>query len=573
MICKKNLHRYFLCSLLFFLLVNSSGCRNRDGGSPALVSISVTPGSVSVFQGAVQQFTATGTYSDNSTQDLTSSTTWTSSNASVAIIAGGGIATSITAGTTSITTARDGLSGSSTLIVTTINSVDADGFFWGTEGDINIDDAGKLTTEASAIKNAINGTLRTNIVKLRLSMASFSTQDGGLTWSVTYCLPSPEQCMDSFNMDEVAKLYQTNGWSMVPMFRHDETQTITTDLIDKYVNFVDWFLGAYKSIASVQMIELVNYPIPGGDTWKGTESQVVELTNKTYDRIKSKYPDISVGTPGFEYWMDNNTGDDASSISLIEYFLDKNNGAKFDFWAFHGYAMTGKVGGAVVGLYPPTTTPLLNAYANVTGILNIRAAMDTNGWQDRKIIDTEHCNAATLPAQSFTNDSDALDAAYLVQELTLKRTLMNGTSRVLTGILPLKIAPRGTMGEATLSSLNADGSVTLHAKAMGLLLNKLKSYNYSGRLSGAFDDETQAWVEKFTSAAGELYIFFKPFKYMSGQPVYLDGETLNYTLNLSTMPSSVVLTAVDGSTTTVNPAQSLTLTAENTPGFLEVTYP
>jgi hypothetical protein len=455
----------------------------------------------------------------------------------------------------------------------TANSIDADGFLWGTEGNVNTADADNPPTEAAAAEKAISGTLKTKYVKLRLSRAFFSTTDGGLTWSSAYCLPSAEQCTDSFNMDEVAKLYQTNGWSMVPMLRHDENQTITTDLIDEYVNFVDWFLGKYTSTCSIEMIELVNSPLPGG-TWKGTEQQLVELTNKTYDRVKSKYPDISVGTPGFEYWVDNNSGSDASFISVIEYFLNQANGAKFDFWAFHGYGMRSRSGTAMVGPYPPTSTPLVNKYANIAGILQVRAALDANGWQARKIIDTEHDNI-TDPGQAITADSDALDAAYLVQELTLKRTLMNGESRVLSGALPLKMAPRETIvgSEAGLSSLNADGSVTLHVKAMALLWDKLKEYNYAGRVSGAFDDENRAWVEKFTSGTKELYIFFKPFKRVSGQKISLDGETLNFSLNLNTMPSSVVLTSADGSASAVSPAQSLTLAAENTPKFLEVAYP
>src|SRR5271166_3028834 len=44
-----------------------------------LVSIAVTPANPSIAAGKQQQFTATGTYSDGSHQDLTSSATWTSS--------------------------------------------------------------------------------------------------------------------------------------------------------------------------------------------------------------------------------------------------------------------------------------------------------------------------------------------------------------------------------------------------------------------------------------------------------------------------------------------------------------
>lgn len=58
-------------------LVNSGSAVNLtvSTGSATLVSIAVTPTSPSIAKGLTQQFTATGTYSDNSTQNLTNSVT------------------------------------------------------------------------------------------------------------------------------------------------------------------------------------------------------------------------------------------------------------------------------------------------------------------------------------------------------------------------------------------------------------------------------------------------------------------------------------------------------------------
>ena len=52
----------------------------------ALVSIAVTPANPSIAKGLTQQFTATGTYTDDSTQNLTSQVTWASAATSVATI-------------------------------------------------------------------------------------------------------------------------------------------------------------------------------------------------------------------------------------------------------------------------------------------------------------------------------------------------------------------------------------------------------------------------------------------------------------------------------------------------------
>ena len=48
-----------------------------------LVSIAITPPTPSIALGTTQQLTATGTYADNSTQNLTTSVTWASATISV----------------------------------------------------------------------------------------------------------------------------------------------------------------------------------------------------------------------------------------------------------------------------------------------------------------------------------------------------------------------------------------------------------------------------------------------------------------------------------------------------------
>src|SRR5262249_32166178 len=64
-----------------------------------LVSIAVTPASPSITAGATQQFTATGTYQDTSTANITGSVTWNSATPSVATINSSGLATGVAAGT------------------------------------------------------------------------------------------------------------------------------------------------------------------------------------------------------------------------------------------------------------------------------------------------------------------------------------------------------------------------------------------------------------------------------------------------------------------------------------------
>jgi phospholipase C len=88
-----------------------------------LVSISVTPASSVITPGAVQQFTAMGTYLSGLVQNLTNSALWSSSNPAVATITAGGTVLSIASGQTVITASVGSVSGSSTLAVTPIQHV------------------------------------------------------------------------------------------------------------------------------------------------------------------------------------------------------------------------------------------------------------------------------------------------------------------------------------------------------------------------------------------------------------------------------------------------------------------
>ncbi|MGC1455798.1 MAG: DUF3443 family protein, partial [Nitrospirota bacterium] len=117
-------------SLFLLIMVLITSCGGGGGsstgpgpGSGTLASISVTPINPSVSIGTIEQLVATGTYSDNSTRDLTTSVTWSSSAPSFATIrnaaGSNGMAAAIAVGTTTITAASGSISGFTTLKVTT----------------------------------------------------------------------------------------------------------------------------------------------------------------------------------------------------------------------------------------------------------------------------------------------------------------------------------------------------------------------------------------------------------------------------------------------------------------------
>lgn len=111
-----------LCSMAF--AVCFAGC-GGGGAAVTLSSIAVTPASPSITVAANQQFTATATYSNGSTADITSSVTWSSSDAAVAtIVETSGLAIAVAAGTSTITATSGTTSGNTVMTVTAQELVD-----------------------------------------------------------------------------------------------------------------------------------------------------------------------------------------------------------------------------------------------------------------------------------------------------------------------------------------------------------------------------------------------------------------------------------------------------------------
>jgi len=101
-----------------------SGCAGSVCGSttlttaaPALVTIVVTPANGALPVGQSVQFDAVGTYTDSSTQDLTSSVAWSSGSPLVTTISSAGLASGVGTGNSNISATLNGVTGSTTLTV------------------------------------------------------------------------------------------------------------------------------------------------------------------------------------------------------------------------------------------------------------------------------------------------------------------------------------------------------------------------------------------------------------------------------------------------------------------------
>ncbi len=86
--------------------------------APNLASITIVPNAASLSIGTTQQLSATGNYTDGSTQNLTTSTTWASSNSNVIGVSSNGLATAVATGNATITATSGSTSGTAALVVT-----------------------------------------------------------------------------------------------------------------------------------------------------------------------------------------------------------------------------------------------------------------------------------------------------------------------------------------------------------------------------------------------------------------------------------------------------------------------
>lgn len=118
-----SLSRFAPSLLAAFVLSCVAACSGGGAATtsnpPArtLTSIAVTSASASVAAGLTDQFKATGTYSDSTTSDITSTVSWTSATPAVATINASGLASSKTQGTSLITATSGSVTASATLTV------------------------------------------------------------------------------------------------------------------------------------------------------------------------------------------------------------------------------------------------------------------------------------------------------------------------------------------------------------------------------------------------------------------------------------------------------------------------
>ncbi len=112
-----------LLTLLLGFFLSGCGGGSTPPPTPQLVSIKLTPSNPILVRGTTLQLTATGSFSDQTTKDLSTQVRWASSNVSIVTIDNSGLATAIQGGTADVSASLNGISTSTLMTVTTTTLV------------------------------------------------------------------------------------------------------------------------------------------------------------------------------------------------------------------------------------------------------------------------------------------------------------------------------------------------------------------------------------------------------------------------------------------------------------------
>jgi len=274
--------------LLIALVLPIAGCTSSQ-----VDSLAVSPTSQSLSVGQTVQFTATGTTGHGSghpstTSDDTDSVTWTSSVPAVASVSSTGLATALTAGTTTITASMNGYTGTitaSATVTVTASSSSGTGGSSGTVSSLTIIPSSQSvslpgeTTQFIAI--GTTSTSATVNLTNQVSWSSSSTQIATIGASTGLATALTQGTV------AIIALYTSGGSTIAGT----GTFTVSNGSTEKYtaVTLVPSSQSVSLSGQTGQFIALAT---------SGTTGFEVDVTNSTQTTWKSSIPSIATITSG-----------------------------------------------------------------------------------------------------------------------------------------------------------------------------------------------------------------------------------------------------------------------------------
>ena len=108
-----------LTLLVLASLLTAIGCGQFFPSSTSITALAIAPTNATLAPGVTQQFTATATYGNNTTGDVTNSVTWTTSPTSIATVNSTGLVSAVALGTATVKATSGSIIASTGITVTT----------------------------------------------------------------------------------------------------------------------------------------------------------------------------------------------------------------------------------------------------------------------------------------------------------------------------------------------------------------------------------------------------------------------------------------------------------------------
>jgi len=240
-----------------------------------LTSIAVTPtNDPTVNIGGTQQFTATGTYQDNSTQNITTQVTWSSSSTAVATINSAGLATGQAAGSSTISASLSGITSPGENL--TVAAPACPCTIWSSSAAPTVTDSGASPAVEIGVKFTSSSNGQITGIRFYKSSANTGTHVGNL-WSSTGTLLAKA----TFSNETAS------GWQQVN-FSTPVTITANTVYVASYHTTVGHFSADQEFFATTGVsnppLEALANGVNGGDgvyTYGSTSSFPTNTYNST----------------------------------------------------------------------------------------------------------------------------------------------------------------------------------------------------------------------------------------------------------------------------------------------------
>jgi hypothetical protein len=326
----------------------SSGSISGSAGltvtTQVLVSIAITPSSPSVVEGASLQLTATGTFSDGSTQNLTGAVTWTATGGSVSstgFFTAPATASSITVTATSVSST---VSGSTTIAVTggatSMQQLATDNFNRQNASTLGVNWTPLIGNPANTALQILNGQVESIVAAPQIGKEMYY---GGLNWPADQYSEVTIVAMNSAGNEGPAVRMTSNDMAYLCSVNSLGTGDSSVSIL--LFNAGTTTTLASSTTATVLAGQIVSCTVQGAVLTMENQSTGIPLLTAYDATLPSGYPGLAITavTPSANVLGNWSAGASGPSLSLHQVASDNfsranalNLGANWHIGTGHG---------------------------------------------------------------------------------------------------------------------------------------------------------------------------------------------------------------------------------------------